>query len=363
MSSMVFHFPRRIEEGPTVGSSTHVVRMLEAFRAIGYDVTVVAGESKERSSAMRALRKELTSGRVFDFVYSEASTSPTALNDSHHLPVRPLCDYRFFAAMRGLGIPIGLFYPDVYWRFPVYRAAVPLIKRRTAYLFYHFDLRWYSKVLDVIFLPSQRMAEHVPGSERFRAIEALAPGGSTQLLPHTESEQDLHLFYVGSVTPPIYDISPLMSAVSQTPGVQLTVCCPRSERLPSGASGLERVHFVHEHGDQLLERYRESEIACLIFEPDPYRDFAMPVKLFEALGFGRPVLASAGTAVGDYVSEQRVGWTVNNASLAETLATLRDDRALIRACQQHVVRLQPSVSWNARATEVADRLSRGRGTS
>lgn len=354
---MVFHHPLPVEDQPRVGSTTHVLRMIDGFKAAGFEVELVAGHSRERLDAMRRVRQQISDGRVFEFMYAEASTAPTPLNDPRHLPLHPVADWRFFKFMRQHGLPIGLFYPDVHWRFPFYKAVVPPVKRHLAAAFYRFDLWWYRDVLDLLFLPSARMQLSVPGWEQSDRVVGLAPGGVSQPFEITQRQGELHLFYVGSVAPPLYDITDLVAAVRGVGGVFLTVCCPLGEAGLAASIGAERVSIVHEHGDALRERYRACDVACLVYPPEPYRAFAMPVKMFEAIGFGRPVITSNGTTAADFVERTGTGWVVDDETLAATLRQLVAEPERVRAAHDVVVSQQTEHSWESRARFVAASLT------
>src|SRR5688500_2243900 len=98
--ALIFHHPLPVESDPRDGSTTHVTRMIEGFADAGYDVELVTGYSTERLAAMRRVRRQILQGRRFDFLYSEASTAPTAMNDGHHLPLRLFMDWRFLRDVR-----------------------------------------------------------------------------------------------------------------------------------------------------------------------------------------------------------------------------------------------------------------------
>jgi glycosyltransferase involved in cell wall biosynthesis len=354
--AMVFHHPLPVEHRPKVGSTLHVTRMIDGFKAAGYEVEVVAGYSSERVRSMKRIRREVTSGRVFDFVYAESSTAPTALNDPNHLPLHPFADWGFLRFLQRQGLPVGLFYPDVHWRFPFYRTAVHPVKRRLAEVFYRFDLWWYQRALDILFLPSSRMRLSVPGWEQSDRVIGLAPGGDIEPFENTHRAGQLHLFYVGSITPPLYDISELVRAVLAVPNVFLTVCCPLGEATLASSFQCDRVTVIHQHGDALREQYRMSDVACLVYPPEPYREFAMPVKMFEAIGFGRPVLASNGTTAAAFIDATGTGWVVDDNTLVPTLARLAADSGLVATRYDAVVAHQSKHTWESRARFVADSL-------
>ena len=45
---------------------------------------------------------------------------PTLLTEPHHFPTHPLLDFGFFRYVKKQGIPIGLFYSDIFWKFEDY---------------------------------------------------------------------------------------------------------------------------------------------------------------------------------------------------------------------------------------------------
>lgn len=359
--TMVFHFPQPIDDDPRVGSAERVVRMLQAFRDSGFDVELVAGSTAQRREGMRLVRRLVRAGRRVDFVYSEATTNPTAMNDAHHLPLRPLLDVRFLLFMRRHGVPVGLFYRDVHWQFDFYRVLVPPVKRWAARAFYLFDLLWYRLVLDVLFLPSRAMAEYLPGWRGSPRVVELPPAASQTGSAPAPEAGSLRLFYVGSVAPPLYDIGELVAAVATTPGVRLTICCPPDqEPLLEAAAATERITVVHEHGRALVEHYESCDIACLVYPHHRYRDFAMPIKLFEALGFARPVLVSGGREVDHFVAATKAGWVVDSHRLRDLLAELRDDPMLRRDASERAALTGSVNSWQTRAATVAAVLTAGR---
>lgn len=343
-------------------------RMLDAFRQLGYDVVEVTGYTPERVPVMRRLARDIAAGRRFEFCYSESVTSPTALSDPRHLPLHPFADPAFFRALRRAGIPSGLFYRDVYWRFDAYREDVPLHKRAVAVPFYRFDLGWYERCLGIVYLPSLGMADAIPRCARLR-VEELPPGtdlhgGELRLRDETD---ELRLLYVGSVTPPIYDVSPLLRAVDASDRVKLTLCCPESEGGVLASYGprlLQHVDVHHVSGDALGALYEDSDVACIVMGPHPYRDFAMPVKLFEAIGRLTPSIANADTAAGRFVARNEVGWIFDDESdLKHLLDRLADHPALLGTKHSTLREVAPCNTWEARAETVArdmEDLGRGR---
>jgi hypothetical protein len=350
---MIFH-ALTPPAGLASARGVRIDRMQAAFERLGYDVTLVTGDEAHRRAAMRAVRDQLAAGRRFEFAYSEALTTPTALSEPHHLPLRPLLEPTFFRRLRRHGVRSGVFYPDVHWRFPSYRDATTAPRRAVAKAFYRFDLGWYRRYLDVVFLPSLAMSVHVP--DRHIHFEALPPAGDITDLPWSPRSGVLRLVYVGGVSRGRYNIDALVSAVDEVEGVHLTVCCPPGSQEHIGVDHRRsgRIEVVHAASDMLPAMYAASDVACLYYDAfDTYREFAVPLKLFEAVGMGRPVLCSPGSAAAALADLHGLGWTPPATDLPALLRRLRDDSTLLDDTRQHVLAAQHLHTWTARAADAA----------
>jgi len=116
----------------------------------------------------------------------------------------------------------------------------------------------------------------------------------------------------------------------------------------------DRIRVVHAANEALEPLYEEAHVLSCLLEPTPYREFVMPVKLFEYLGQGRPLLATAGSAAGQFVSTNDIGWSIpyQIEALAEFLRSLRH-RSDYAAKATKADRLAPAHTWRARAETVA----------
>ena len=101
------------------------------------------------------------------------------------------------------------------------------------------------------------------------------------------------------------------------PGTSLTICTRPDQWEAAGdqyadlveAAG-DRIEVVHRSGEELTALYERADLCVLFVEPDPYREFASPVKLYEYLGRGKPVIASQGTLAAEVVGAAGAGWTL-----------------------------------------------------
>ena len=362
---IVFYRTLPIDPDSKSGSGVRPVRLLDAFRRLGYDVEVVAGRAPERKRAMREVEQKLQSGVRYDFLYAEPPTTPVPLNETHHLPVHPLMDYRFLMRCHSSGVPVALFYRDVQWRLPHYPRSVGWPKYAFMLPFFHADLAVYRRCVDAWLVPDLGMRARIAPWLAGRPVWASPPGFDETEAPSARVARSagapLRLFYVGGIEPPVYDLLPLLrgmsSAVKGGIGCELTICCRQAEWARGGAAYAsylgDHVQVVHNRSRrELLDLYARHDVAVM-----PYgtlnSDWAMPVKFAEAIGLFTPVLSGVGTAVGKAVAEQGIGWVVGSSpeEFAARLATV--DEAALEGARAAVARVRPSYSWTERARQIA----------
>lgn len=357
----IYHVPYPLDPSTTFGGQVRANRMASALADWG-EVWTVAGDAAERRRAMARVREAMARGVHFDFCYSESSTMPTALTESHHLPTHPLLDFAFLRHVHRSGIPVGLFYRDIYWKFPLYGQGVSRPKQWFAKAMYHYDLLAYRAVLDVLFLPSLRMGEYVDVGTHVRKI-ALPPGHDIDVLPEEVPAHPVSLFYVGGVGQ-LYRLHELVAAVTAVPSVRLTICT-RKDGWDSVKSEYEpllgpNTQVVHANGKEALAPYfAAANVAVMALEPSEYRDFAAPLKLFEYIGNGKPILATQGCLAGDLVESESIGWTVRyeRGEIEAVLRDLDEHPALIDEARRAVLAVRDAHTWDARVAEIAETLA------
>lgn len=354
--NVIFHIPIKINHEDASASQIRPQRMMQAFRQLGYQVDVVEGYAAQRQKAIKNIKQKIRSGVKYEFLYSESSTMPTQLTEPHHLPTHPCLDFGFFAFCKRHGIPIGLFYRDIYWQFVNRNEDW---KQRVARFFYLYDLRQYRKLLSVLFLPSREMVAQIP-YELNLPVSELPSGCEPHLLEHNCLD-GLNIFYVGGITGN-YDLRKLVAAVSAEKGVHLTICCRREDW--DEAHGIydplmgDGVTVVHEQGETLQSYFASADIFAMIFEPDEYRRFAVPFKLFETIGYGVPILATEGTWVGDFVVRNEIGLTCENSieALKEAFSQLRNAPERLSSMRSKMPSVAQENTWLARCRQVSSEL-------
>lgn len=355
----IFHVPNYIDEKATSGSQIRPIRMMQAFQENGYQVDVVMGNGKERKRQIKRIKAQIAEGATYDFMYSESSTMPTLLTEKNHLPTHPFLDFSFFKFIKKNNIPIGLFYRDIYWRFPIYKKEVPLKKRIFSIPMYYYDLYQYKKYLDILYLPSNKMKDYVEIDVK---IAELPPGCTYSEEQYiTNPTEKIKLFYVGGIGE-LYDLKKLMSVVKRLPFVELIVCCRENEwkgrKEYYQEFMCERIKIVHASGKELEKYYDSSDICLLFFASEGYRKFAMPIKLFEYLANLKPIIATEGSAAGEFVRKNNLGWEIpfEDDSLINLLKCIQEDKSILEDKSKKMIQARANNSWKARAEQVVKDL-------
>lgn len=361
MKKCIFHYPGPLLENPSVGSQVRPNMMLKAFRELGYEVEVISGYSRDRKKTIKDVKRNIEAGVQYDFLYSESTSMPTALSDSDHLPRNPFMDEKFLGYCRKKGIPVGLFYRDAYWQFSFYKEQARKWIPYVTIPFYRHELERYNYCTDILFVPSEEFAQAIGYRSRFMEL----PSGGKLVSDGSEKKtgNDIKLFYVGGVTG-LYNIDLVADTISKCDNTTLTICCPEeqwqvSSDLRQIVEATDNITVVHERGEGVTRHLKQADIALVLFERNPYRDFAMPVKLFEYLGAGRPIIATDGTAAGRYVTANGVGWAIDYD--AEALMKLLNDlknTSEIQAKKDRAAEVAKQNTWLSRAETVAETLTK-----
>ena len=287
---------------------------------------------------------------------------PTLLTEKNHMPLYPFLDFGFMKYIKKRGIKIGLFYRDIYWKFPEYRKTVTGIKYKTAVLMYRYDLKKYRKLLDRFYIPTKRMYQY---------LEKEIPAGMIDILPsgceydkskwEEQKNNSLTLLYVGGLGGQ-YRIHKVLETVSELPEIELIVCC-RENEWEQEKENYERflqknIHICHEKGGGLDKLYKIADIGLAYFEFDRYMEIAMPYKVFEYLGHGIPMISSDKLAVGDFVKEKNVGWTIpyDAACLHKLLQKLLNNQKEVSQKKIQSRILAAKNTWINRAKKVENDL-------
>ena len=356
MKKIIFHHPLPLNPNAKSASGIRPIKMLNAFKQLGYDVAIVDGYGYERKQKIEEVKKRILNGEKFDFIYSESSTQPTLLTEKNHLPKYPFLDFGFFNFCKKRGIKIGLFYRDIYWRFGDYGKNLSFFKKNIAKSFYWYDLYKYNKLIDILYLPSIKMGKYVPivNNNKFNTL----PPGCDDIemnMSNKNKKSVINLLYIGGLGSH-YKMHKLFNVLSKIDNVKFTLCTREEEwqNAKQEYKASKNIQIVHKSGEELLSLYEESDICMLFVEPQEYREFAAPVKLYEYIGKEKPIIASTGTLAGKFVEENNIGWAVkyDEDAVLMLLKELSENKALIMQKKENIKKIREKHTWKARAKQV-----------
>jgi len=346
--------------------------MLNAFREYtngnGLELIEIHGDSRERKRKIKEFKSKTNPNDVL-FCYMENSTLPYWLTDKDHLPRTPLLEFDFFRYLKKKEIPLGLFYRDIYWKFD---DEYPLkgYKRAIMRSFYRAEHSIYKKFVTQFFLPSMEMNKYVqfPTDQ----TSSLPPGGEN-LLEYKKSKKtkELNIIYVGGISES-YGLTDMLLATENVyrnnSNIKLHLICREEEfekyiKVFNGISGKPWLNVYHAHGDQLKEIYVNADVAIIPRRKNIYNDFAMPVKLFEYLSYGLPLISTNCNAQAKVIEEDELGIIVkdNVESLAEGIIYFQNEKNRNYHSQKVKEALKNSHLWLHRIEEVSRKLRGKRG--
>lgn len=355
--AMIFHVPFPLNREAATGSGIRPVQLLRAFEELGFRVWEISGQAKERAAGLKRVRDAARAGTVFAFAYSESSTLPNAFAGPSRRP-HPLLEARFFRFCRRNHIPLGVFYRDIYWRDSGLGTGRQLLVNLLFRLAYRFDLLVYRLLVDRIFVPSAAMAAKIPWVRRQQCVP-LPPAADPVDSPVPDGPP--RLFYVGGLGE-YYKLGECVAAVGERPRTAM-VLCTRQDLWQRNRADYEplptNVEVVHASGTGLQQYFDRSGLGVLFLEPIPYREFAAPLKLYEYLAQGKPIIAVDGSLAAQFVVENGIGWSLpyRREALVELLDRLTADPVEYRRVRERVLSVRADHTWTARAGQAAAELA------
>lgn len=362
MKKMIFHLPIKLDLNRFSGSHIRPQKMIQAFKNIGYEVELVTGNVKERKEAIRHIKKNIQNGINYDFIYSESSTMPTALTETHHLPIAPFFDFEFLNYCKQNNIKVGLFYRDIYWMISSHKEDVNFLKRIVAEFFYRFDLKQYKKTVDVLFVPTIEMFEYMNYDFSNKVI-SLPPGIEFKHnLQRTVQKDELNFIYVGG-SGIDYDLTLFLNVLNylDNKNLKLNLCTRKDEWDTNNKRYLNllgNVKVHHKNGEELFNIYQESDIAIYFIKPSEFGGFALGLKLFEYLSYEKPIIVVKDTAIGNFIDKYDIGWSIDYSfeSLKSLLIHLYSNKIEISNKIDNIKKMKKLHTWEARAIQVVEEL-------
>lgn len=339
MKIIIVYYPFPLREQSS-GSAVRPVKMIEAFEKLGQRENIkiisIYGLAKERAVSLNKIYKEVNPKDIL-FCYMENSTLPLWLTDHTHIPRKPLLDIFFFRFLKKNNIPIGLFYRDIYWKF---REEYPLkgAARLVMKSIYLLEMKLFKKYINHFFLPSIQMNTYT-GFDKDK-VSALPPGGENKLnLKSINKKGDLlNVIYVGGISER-YGIKNMLTAFDilnrDKQQANLHLVCREKEyeeykQIIRPFQNSTWLNIYHAFGEELDKIYNKADIAIITIKNNKYNNFAVPVKLFEYISYGLPIVSTDCHAQAEIINKFNLGIVTNDNSqdIAKGISYFMDKKVL-----------------------------------
>ena len=353
----------------STGSAVRPKKMLEAFKETGIEVKLLEGLQNrrgERRKKVRDILRWLDNNRP-DLCYVEPPSGPF-FNGIDHTLLRRL---------HKMQVPVGLFYRDAYWMFPDYErdgkernSIWNEFKMRVVRIMQKRDLRLFKKNCDHIFFPSETMGQYFD----FPHSSALPPGCVNRPIDYGKAfvpgNKPIQFIFVGGAAIN-YGTDLTLKAFRKVNKdnviAKLTYICPQKQwdaiKSIVYRDGDERwLKVLHLSGDeQLLPNYVNADVAILTAPRTEYRDFAVPIKIYEYISYNLPILVTNCKETEKIVLSNDVGWSVEDSvdAVSASISYLYSDQKEIVEKKSNCYQACMNNLWKVRAQEVIRILSEG----
>lgn len=320
------------------GATTRITQLRDALARIA-DLQVVSGT---RTARARALAAHLGHMGHLDGVYVENSTTAPGP-----------ADFAFLAAARLRRIPVLTYVRDAQQLFPEYDSSMTLKQRLSRRAFLP-TVRLLMGLSTHVAFPSHGLARAIHGDER--EVLLLPPGArlAADVPPAADATA---LLFVGPMNRPAHGADLLLGAIElareRGAEVELISISRAGEELPGPAPA-----WLHREraGGPKIDRFLPRVMATITpRRKTPYNDLAVPIKVLEYLGYGRPLIVTDTEETAAIVRDAECGVIVPDTveGLAEGIVTVATAEPAQRAAWGLAAhRAAERNSWDVRARQI-----------
>lgn len=334
----------------TSGSSVRPAKIYNSLIEKGFDVSLLTGLQNRKLERWKNVFKFMgtilgTSG--YEFCYVEPPSGP----------IFNFCDHLLLLLIRLKGIPTGLFYRDAYWKFADWYSKKG-IKRKIINAMHRFDWFIFKRTCDTIFFPSESMGDLFKFEKKF----PLPPACEDNILSSGVEDFRHNVIYVGGVSESYGGKLLLQSfeKLNRVKNIHLHLVCRKDEQEAiKEYVGSDWLHLYSASGKQLEDIYKKCDAALIPRKKDFYMDFSMPVKLFEYLGYGLPVIVTNCNEMAKFVTRNEVGLVCEDDAddLANTILKLYEDKNSYDKLKSNVIKTTKSNLWANRVEFIEEVLT------
>ena len=345
---------------PSSGSSVRPIKMKQAFEQLNLEIITISGSNniiRDRRKSVKWILKKLKYWTP-DICYIEPPSGPFFYHG----------DLTLIKKLHKMHIPIAIFYRDAYWKYPDFYMAektpfTEKVKLSIIRLMQRAQWRLFNNNTDIIYFPSKTMAEEFESDKK----DCLPPGSFLPCFQDkTGISEPIQFIFVGNATKnygTFLTLDSFKKLNKESVKAKLFYICPKDNWDSLGIDKEEYsnwLNVIHLSGDdQLKEYYEQSDVAILTAPKTLYRDFAIPIKIFEYISYLKPILVTNCTETARVVAGNNVGWVCkdNVDSIVCALEHVINNIDEIKEIKSHITEVRADNLWIERAKKVISDLS------
>ena len=344
-------------DSPKSGSAVRPQKMYKAFLENDLDVKLLEcqqNKRRERKEKVKEILNWLDTNKP-DICYIESPSGP----------IFNYVDLKLIKKVHKMGIPIGYFYRDAFWLFPEWMNKGK-IKNTAIILLNKITLAVLKKNCDILYFPT-KSASDLFDFANFKRVDMLPPAADiSNMNENITSELQNNCVYVGAVseTDGTFELLKAFKYLNdkRNLSISLTIVCRKQEwekiKKNVDNTSCKWLKIIHASGNELASIYEKADIALFPRQSDKYIDIAMPVKLFEYLSFGKPVIATKRIEPMKFILENHCGLVCDDdyKSIAETIECFYRDEELQIRLKENVKKTAKNNQWVNRTNKVIEDL-------
>ena len=336
------------------GSSVRPFRMYNALVNLGHEVKLLEGQQnrrKERQAKVKEILDWLDNNKP-DVCYVEPPSGPF-FNQ---------IDLSLLKKVHKMGVPIGLFYRDFYWKFSKWAwKGTPLWKQTILKMMHRRDLVAFRKYCDVVYFPSQECIK-ILESVNFRRVGVLPPGCNE---PRGEVKLGAReIFYAGGVREAdgIDDLLIALDRINKSGfRVKFNLITKKEELVHLKNSELLKsdwIEVIEASGEALEPIYARCDLGVLPKKRHFYMDMAISVKVLECMGHGLPMISTDCPAMARFIqqNESRLICKEGADSIENAILEYYTNDELYHALLENVKKAALNNTWEKRVEQVISDL-------
>ncbi len=336
------------------GSSVRPFRMYNALVNLGHEVKLLEGQQnrrKERQAKVKEILDWLDNNKP-DICYVEPPSGPF-FNQ---------IDLSLLKKVHKMGVPIGLFYRDFYWKFSKWAwKGTPLWKQTILKMMHRRDLVAFRKYCDVVYFPSQECIK-ILESVNFRRVGVLPPGCNE---PRGEVNLGAReIFYAGGVREAdgIDDLLIALDRINKSGfRVKFNLITKKEELVHLKNSELLKsdwIEIIEASGEALEPIYARCDLGVLPKKRHFYMDMAISVKVLECMSHGLPMISTDCPAMARFIQQNESGLICKEGadSIENAILEYYTNDELYHALLENVKKAALNNTWEKRVEQVISDL-------